>query len=124
VSDRPDFEVRETAFRREEIEACSDIATLCDWYLVSDRRELEMRSFLDAFRAAEIDDDAWYRRTGGALAYCAIGKRCIERRILQLGGEVPYFPTDPRARAIRLLNDQVVKLKLRIEQLERERPAG
>lgn len=120
----PNYEPRETAYTREEIEACSDVDTLRDWFLDSDRRELDIRSFLDAFRSAEIDDETWFRRTGGALAYCVIGKRWIERRILQLGGEVPYYPTDPRARQLRILTEKLVKLNNRVEELERELAQG
>jgi hypothetical protein len=109
---------REPIIQRDEIEACLDVETLRDWFLKADSRELAMRSFMDAFRSAEIDDEPWFRRSAGALAYSMISKRWIERRILTLGGEVPHFPTDPRARALRILNDQHDKLKNRVRELE------
>lgn len=117
-------EPRETFVTRDEIESCSDLETLSDWFRGHDERELEMHSFLDAFRAAEVDDEPWFRRTAGALAYAKIGKRWIERRILILGGEPPYQPTDPRARQLRILNGKVAKLEGQIEALLRRELAG
>jgi hypothetical protein len=110
-------EPRGRSYSREEIDGCSDLETLSEWFLASDQRELHIRSFLEAMRTAEIDDETWFRRTGGALAYCVIGKRWIERRILILGGEPPYAPTDPRARALRVLNEKVAKLERRVAEL-------
>jgi hypothetical protein len=111
--------VRFTACAREDVDNCTDVETLAQWFVEHDARELEMRAHLEARRFAEIDDEDWFRRCAGALAYTSIGKRWIERRILTLGGEPPYFPTDPRARALRILNEQVGRLKHRLEELER-----
>lgn len=106
----------------EEIRACSDIDVLCGWFVAADERDLEQRAFLDAWRAAGIVDDDYYRRNAGALAYCAISKRHLERRILTLGGSPPYSPADPRARQLRILSDKVEKLQKRLNELEPPAP--
>lgn len=110
---------RDVAYTIDEIQACTDVAVLCAWYANSDRRELHLKTFLETWRTADIDDPDWTKRTAGALAYCAIGKKWIERRILTLGGEVPYAPTDPRARQLRILNDKIVELQRHIAELEK-----
>jgi hypothetical protein len=110
---------REVAYSIDEIQACDDVAVLAAWYVNSDRRELHLKTFIEAWRTADIDDPDWTKRTAGALAFCSIGKKWIERRILTLGGEVPYPPTDPRARQLRILNDRVVELLKRIDELEK-----
>jgi hypothetical protein len=112
--------VRQTSITREQIAECEDLATLNAWFLETDERELHIRSFLDAFRAAQVDDESWFKRAGGALAWSKITKVFIERRILALGGEPPYQPTDPRAKALRSANDQIDKLKKRVAELERD----
>lgn len=106
----------------DEIRACSDLEVLCGWFMLADERELEQRAFLDAWRAAGIDDDDYYHRNAGALAYCAISKRHLERRILALGGMPPYSPADPRSRQLRILSDKLEKLQKRLNELEPPRP--
>lgn len=121
----PDYDAtRERSYSREEIAACADVATLSEWFVATDARELQMRAFIDAFRAAAIGDEAWFRRTAGALAYCSMCKKQIERRILLLGGEPPYFPTDPRSRELRILSDKLARMHKRVAELEREIALG
>jgi hypothetical protein len=112
---------REPMASREEIDACNDLEALSEWFVDCDRRELDISNHLYACRQAEIDDENWFRRSAGALAYSRIAKVWIERRILTLGGVPPYFPTDPRSRQLRILNETVEKLKRRVELLEKER---
>jgi hypothetical protein len=108
---------RDSCVTIEEIQACSDLEQLSAWYLECDRVEIEIRAHLDSYRAAGIKDEDWCRRSGGALAFRMIARRHLERRILTLGGEPPYQPTDPRAKAIRCLQDQVAKLKKQVGEL-------
>lgn len=107
------------AVSRAEIEECDDVEHLCEWYETFGQRALEIKSFFEAFREAEIEDDPWYKKNAGALAYVKIGQKWIERRILELGGQPPYAPTDPRARHIRNLTEKVEKLQRQVEQLGR-----
>jgi hypothetical protein len=113
-------EERHAKFRREDIEACEDVLELCEWYDRCWRKQIQIKGFIDAWREAEIEDEEWFLSIAGALAYTKIGLKHIERRILTLGGTPPYCPTDPRSRQLRLLHDQVEKLKRRVDELERE----
>jgi hypothetical protein len=109
---------RETSLTRDAIEGCTDLEQLGAWFEEELQRAVEMKAFLEAFRDADINDEIWFRRTAGALAYSKIGARWIERRILLLGGEPRYWPTDPRARQLRILNEKVEKLNNRVRELE------
>lgn len=110
--------VREERIQREDIEECSDLPKLCEMYDKLQERAVEIKSFLSAFSDAEIDDEAWFRKAGGALAYREIARRWVEKRILLLGGSPPYWPTDPRTRQLRILNEKVERLQNRVRELE------
>lgn len=87
-------------------------------YLQLDQERLEIQSFIDAYRLAQIDDEPWFKRAAGKLAYMSMASRWVERRILALGETPPYQPTDPRARELRILQEKLGKLNRRVDELE------
>ena len=105
--------------RRADIEAETDTETLIQLFQRLDEEALTLSEFLRAYREAEVDDEDYFERTAGKLAYIRIGTRWVERRILALGEVPPYPPNDPPARQLRLLSEAQEKLKLRVAQLER-----
>ena len=115
----PEYEY-EIDLSHDDVQSETDVAQLKADYLQLDQEGLEMVSFIEAYRLAEIDDEPWFRRIGGKLAYNKIAQRWIERRILELGETPPYQMSDPRARALRVLNEKVEKMAARIKELEKE----
>lgn len=105
---------------RDDIEAATDLQQLANWFNGLYRRSVEMKAFCEAYRETEIDDERWFRRLAGALAYCKIGMKWVERRILLLGGTPPYCPADPRGRQIHILQEKVAKLQRRVDEIEAE----
>lgn len=102
---------------KDDVETCADVPTLLDWFERLNESNLQTTEFLHAYRDAQVDDEDWFRRTGGRLAYVRIAARWVERRLLTLGAKVPYPPTDPRTRQLRILDDKICKLKAEIDRL-------
>lgn len=93
------------------IAACGDLDQLAGWFVELERKAVHIKAFIDAFNDADIDDEDWFRRAAGALAFANIHRRHVERRILLLGATPPYPPTDPRAREMRSLREKVQRLE-------------
>lgn len=77
--------------------------TLSRWYQTMFDLHQHIKAHCDGYREAGIEDNDWFRRTGGKIAYLKLGMRRIEARMLTLGFTPPYQPTDPRAIEIRQL---------------------
>ena len=101
---------RELNLSKEIVGAVTDEATLADWYTALGDKHLEVSSFARGYQEAGVEDDDYYRRTGGVLAFCKIAMKWIENRMLSLGQRPPYPPTDPRTREIQRLTEKVKKL--------------
>lgn len=95
----------------EEIDACQDVAQLTRWYVEQDELSDEIRDQVDARRLmgdlASDDDTAWMRRTSKKVGHLKTSLRRMERRIIALGGTVPYSPADPRGKEIRRLQSRL-----------------
>lgn len=100
---------------RNQVEGCVDGALLAAWFLAVGDKLDEIRAFADGYREVEYGDDDWRKRAGGKLGYLKLMARWIERRILNLGLEPPYHPTDPRARYIRNLERKLARLETELE---------
>lgn len=118
IVDLDDAEIPDIS--KEGLASENDIARLTGWYSTLDAKAMEMAEFVAAYRIAEIDDEDYFRRTAGALAYVRIAIRWVERRILELGETPPYSPLDPRSRQLRILNEKIEKMAKRLNQLEQE----
>jgi hypothetical protein len=110
--------------RKEEVAVSTDLPWLRQAYRQLSDSNLEVAEFLTAFRHAEIDDEAWFRRAAGRYAFGRIASRWIERRILMLGEVPDYPPMDPRSRQLRILNEKVEKLTRELEQVAARPVAG
>ena len=88
----------------------ASVATLHKWFKELNQNASDLAEFVAAFRLAQIDDEKYYRRTAGKIAYLKIAAKWIERRLLELGEKPRYSPTDPRCREIRILQDKLEKL--------------
>lgn len=110
-------DIREMDISKEIVDATDDVECLHDWHQTLIDKDTEISEFLQAYRLAQIDDEDYFRRTAGKLAYIRIASRWIERRLLSLGETVNYPPTDPRSRQLRILEEKIRKLNARVEEL-------
>lgn len=111
-------EVSKLRLSKAVVFAEGDTSKLAHWYTVLTDKVLEIEAFIRAYKLADIDDDDWFRRTAGKVAYFEIASRWCEARLIQLGATPPYFPADPRTRQIASLNEKLNKLRTRIGILE------
>lgn len=101
------------AATRAEIDAISDSETLGELFERHNEQAEEIHHFLNARRIGmgEHVDKVWMRKASDRIAYLTRAAHWIEKRMLRLGFQPPYSPTDPRARELRALNERVVILK-------------
>jgi hypothetical protein len=104
--------------RIDDIKACDDVNTLHDWFELQNSEAVAIKCFIQALDEADIDDESWFRRAGGALAFRMINVKWLERKIISLGETPRYWPSDPRAKELARLNEQVRSLKKRVVMLE------
>lgn len=100
------------------VAATSDIEVLLGWYAMLSDKQLEISEFIAAYRHAEIDDESYFKRTGGMLGFVSIALRWVEHRLLELDVTPPYRRTDPRSRQLRILNEAVNRMKAEIAALK------
>lgn len=92
---------------RDEIMASTSPAMLVQWYRDAVVTIEEIRASVEGYRMAGIAEADWLQRVGKKLGYLKHTARWCELRLLELGYTVPYLPSDPRTRQIRLLEDRV-----------------
>jgi Zn ribbon nucleic-acid-binding protein len=95
---------------REEIEACSDAATLALWYRDMVETIESIKAQVYGFRLAGVTQDDWLQRAGKKAGFLRMASGWVERRMLTLDLPVPYLPSDPRQEELR-------RQRVRIEQL-------
>lgn len=96
-----------------EIVEQANVATLLDWFAALQEQTMQLKQFITAFKFADVHDEEQAARRASALAFYSIAQRWIENRLLSLGIEPPYPPTDGRNATIR-------KLEVTIKDLQRE----
>lgn len=111
-------DIRDLDLSKPIVDATTDLDTLHGWYDTLVNKSTEIAEFLQAYRLAEIDDEDYFRRTAGKLAYVRIALKWVERRILSLGAMVNYPPNDPRQKQLTILEEKLKKMTAKVAALE------
>lgn len=104
---------------RQVVAASCDVPQLTAWFIALNDQASHTGEFLRAYREAEVNDEDYFERTAGKLAFLRIACRWVEHRLIELGAYVPYSPADPRAKQLRILLEKVEKLTARLAKLEK-----
>lgn len=85
---------REHTATREQIEACTDIATLVRWFDDADDMAVNIAATITAREASDISDDEWFFRSSDKYAFCRQAMHRIQKRLYRLGYEGRLVPSE------------------------------
>ena len=95
---------------RTDIETSLDADWLAEQYRLATGLYFQIRTHISERKFAGLDDTEWFERAAGKCAFLKLGTKWIEARLIELGADVPYPPTDARNMTIRRLDAQVKAL--------------
>jgi hypothetical protein len=95
----------------DDIEECSDSEQLTDWYQSWALLTESIKTDVESYKFVGTAEAEWLARCGGKLSAMCKGMKAVEARMLTLGMEPPYLPTDPRNRTIRQLEAKCIAYK-------------
>ena len=100
----------------DDVNSCTDEATLGGWYTSLEDQLFRIRSIVEARQFTGRARDEWLDRVSGKLAFIKIGMRRVETRMLRLGYYVPYPPTFPHVKHQRVLENKIKRLKQLLQE--------
>lgn len=103
--------------QKYEIFACESEKTLNEWHRLLFDLFDEIQSKIEAYQLAGTATDDWVRRASGKVAFAKMAIRWTERRMAELGFDLPSTRGGREREMIRDLRRQLREAQAEIESL-------
>ena len=106
-----------TDLQKDEIFACECEKTLNRWHVSFFDLFDDLQSRIEAYQLAGTAAEEWVRRAAGKVAFAKMGTRWVERRLAELGFDLPCTRGGREREMIRELRREVREARAEIEIL-------